>query len=166
AGTVQFRVASVQDLAGEIGAALGSVRWIGYTVFALMLVVSAAGIANSYRMVLLERTREIGMLRCIGYRRRDVFATFLAEGVLLAGGAAAAGALAGIPAGFALGFIPFNPHGDFSAALVQGHLRFLPSAGQILMIVLFETAVAAGAVLLPARKAAAVMPVEALRKTA
>jgi len=165
-GTVQFRIATVQELAGEIGAALGSVRWIGYAVFALMLVVSAAGIANSYRMVLLERMREIGMLRCIGFRKRDVFALFLAEGVLLAGTAAFAGALAGIPVGLAAGLIPFNPHGDFGAALVQGHLRFLPTAGQILLIVLFETMAAAGAVFFPARKAAAVLPVEALRKTA
>lgn len=165
-GTVQFRIATVQELAGEIGAALGSVRWIGYAVFALMLVVSAAGIANSYRMVLLERTREIGMLRCIGYRKRDVFASFLAEGLLLAGSAALAGALAGIPVGLVVGLLPFNPHGDFGAALVQGHLRFMPSAGQILLIVLFETMAAAGAVVFPAGKAAAVMPAEALRKTA
>jgi len=72
-GTAIYHISTVQELAGEIGAALGSIRWIGYAVFALMLLVSATGISNSYHMVLLERTKEIGMLRCIGYKKRTYF---------------------------------------------------------------------------------------------
>jgi len=165
-GTVVYRISTVQELAGEIGSALGSIRWIGYAIFILMLIVSATGISNSYRMVLLERTKEIGMLRCIGYKRRDVFSSFIAEGILLAGGAALVGVVLALPLGFGIGLVPFNPHGDFGAALVQGHLRFAPSLGQILLVLAFVTIVAIAAVFLPARKAAEIVPVEALRKTA
>jgi len=165
-GTTVYRISTVQELAGEIGSALGSIRWIGYAVFLLMLIVSATGISNSYRMVLLERTKEIGMLRCIGYKKKDVFSSFIAEGILLAGGAALVGILLALPIGFGIGLIPFNPHGDFGAALVRGHLRFAPTAGQLLLILVFVTIVAIAAVFLPARKAAEVVPVEALRKTA
>jgi ABC-type lipoprotein release transport system permease subunit len=165
-GTALYRVSTVQELAGEIGSALGSIRWIGYAVFALMLIVSATGISNSYRMVLLERTKEIGMLRCIGYKKRDVFSSFIAEGILLAGGAALVGVVLALPIGFGIGLIPFNPHGDFGAALVRGHLRFAPTVGQFLLILVFVTIVAVAAVFLPARRAAEVVPVEALRKTA
>lgn len=165
-GTTLYQIATVQELAGEIGDALGSIRWIGYAVFMLMLIVSAAGISNSYRMVLLERTREIGMLRCIGYKRKDVFLSFILEGILLAGGAAFIGAIFAMPIGFGIGLVPFNPHGDFGAALVQGHLQFKPLASQLVLIVIFETTVAIGAVFSPSRKAAKIMPVEALRKTA
>jgi ABC-type lipoprotein release transport system permease subunit len=165
-GTAIYHVSTIQELAGEIGSALGSVRWIGYAVFLLMLIVSATGISNSYRMVLLERTKEIGMLRCIGYKKKDVFSSFIWEGILLAGGAALVGVVLALPIGFGIGLIPFNPHGDFGAALVQGHLRFAPILGQFLLILVFVTIVAIAAVFLPARKAAEVVPVEALRKTA
>lgn len=165
-GTTLYYVSTIQELAGEIGSALGSIRWIGYAVFILMLIVSATGISNSYRMVLLERTKEIGMLRCIGYKKKDVFSSFIWEGILLAGGAALVGVVLALPIGFGIGFIPFNPHGDFGAALVQGHLRFAPTLSQLLLILVFVTIVAIAAVFLPARKAAEVVPVEALRKTA
>ena len=165
-GTAIYRVSTVQDLAGEIGSALGSIRWIGYAVFILMLIVSATGISNSYRMVLLERTKEIGMLRCIGYKKKDVFSSFVAEGMILAGGAALVGIVLAMPIGFGIGLLPFNPHGDFGAALVQGHLQFTPTLGQLLLILVFVTMVAIAAVFLPARRAAEVVPVEALRKTA
>jgi len=165
-GTAIYHISTVQELAGEIGAALGSIRWIGYAVFALMLLVSATGISNSYHMVLLERTKEIGMLRCIGYKKKDVFSSFIWEGILLAGGAALVGILLALPIGFGIGLIPFDPHGDFGAALVQGHLRFAPTLGQFLLILVFVTTVAIAAVFVPARRAADVVPVEALRKTA
>lgn len=165
-GEAVYYVSTIKELAGEIGSALGSIRWIGYAVFILMLIVSATGISNSYRMVLLERTKEIGMLRCIGYKKKDVFSSFIWEGILLAGGAALVGIVLALPMGFGIGFIPFNPHGDFGAALVQGHLRFAPTLGQFLLILVFVTIVAIAAVFLPARRAAEVVPVEALRKTA
>ena len=165
-GKVVYSISTVKELAGEIGSALGSIRWIGYAVFILMLLVSATGIANSYQMVLLERTKEIGMLRCIGFKKKDVFASFISEGILLAGAAAIAGILCALPIGLGISFIPFDPHGDFGAALVKGHLRFIPTLGQLLIILVFIMIVAVVAVFLPARKAAEVVPVEALRITA
>jgi len=106
------------------------------------------------------------MLRCIGYKKKDVFSSFIAEGILLAGGAALVGVILGLPVGFGIGLVPFNPHGDFGTALVQGHLKFVPSIGQLALILVFVTIVAVAAVFLPAKKAADVVPVEALRKTA
>lgn len=166
AGSVSYRISTLQDLAGEVGSALGAIRWIGYAVFALMLAVCATGIANSFRMVLLERTREIGMLRCIGFKKKDVFASFLSEGMLLAGGAALAGILASIPLGLLLSLIPFDPHGDFGAALVKGHLLFMPSVVQMLIVLVCVTIAAILTVIMPARRAAAIAPADALRVTA
>jgi len=165
-GESSYRVVTVQDLAGEIGSALGSIRWIGYAIFAIMLIVSATGISNSYRMILLERTKEIGMLRCIGYKKKDVFSSFIAEGILLAGGAALVGVLLALPLGFGIGLVHFNPYSDFGSALAQGHLRFAPTPIQLILIICFVTIVAIAAVYFPARKAAEIVPVEALRKIA
>jgi ABC-type lipoprotein release transport system permease subunit len=56
------------------------------------------GLANAMTTNVLERTREIGILRCIGARARDVRRIFASEGVALA----VAGWLLGIPVGYAL----------------------------------------------------------------
>ena len=60
--------------------------------------MSMVGLANAITMSIIERTREIGILRCIGARARDVRRIFSTEGVALA----LAGWLLGIPLGYAL----------------------------------------------------------------
>ena len=64
----------------------------------LIVAISMVGLANAITMSIIERTREIGILRCIGARARDVRRIFATEGVALA----LAGWLLGIPLGYAL----------------------------------------------------------------
>ena len=64
----------------------------------LVVAISMVGLANAITTSVLERTREIGVLRCIGARARDVRRIFATEGVTLA----LAGWLLGIPLGYAL----------------------------------------------------------------
>ena len=69
------------------------------TVLGLLIVaISMVALINTLTMVVLERTREIGILRCIGARARDVRRIFATEGVTIA----LAGWLIGIPLGFGL----------------------------------------------------------------
>lgn len=56
---------------------LGSVAW-------LMLVVGGMGLASTMGLAVLERTREIGVLRAIGATHRSIFAVIQAEGVTIA----------------------------------------------------------------------------------
>jgi ABC-type lipoprotein release transport system permease subunit len=64
----------------------------------LIVAMSMVGLANAITMSIIERTREIGILRCIGARARDVRRIFATEGVTLA----LAGWLLGLPLGYAL----------------------------------------------------------------
>jgi putative ABC transport system permease protein len=64
----------------------------------LIVAMSMVGLANAITMSIIERTREIGILRCIGARARDVRRIFATEGVTLA----LAGWLLGVPLGYAL----------------------------------------------------------------
>ena len=50
----------------------------------LIVAMSMVGLANAITMSILERTREIGILRCIGARARDIRRIFATEGVALA----------------------------------------------------------------------------------
>ena len=68
-------------------------------VLGLLIVgISMVGLVNAITMSVLERTREIGVLRCIGARARDIRRIFTAEGLAVS----LAGWLLGIPVGYAL----------------------------------------------------------------
>jgi ABC-type antimicrobial peptide transport system permease subunit len=75
----QFR--SFEDLLGKLRVAL-----LGLAIVALLL--ACLGIANTMYTAVLERTKEIGVLKALGSRSRDVMLLFLAEalGIGLAGG--------------------------------------------------------------------------------
>ncbi|MCE1196859.1 ABC transporter permease [bacterium] len=166
AGTTLYRISTVTELSGQMGAVLGSVRWIGVTIFAIMLVLTAAGITNTYRMVLMERTREIGMLRCIGFKRRDIFRTFIFEAIFIALAGSLAGIALSLPLGFAAHLIPFNPSGSLGSALSRGRLLFAPSLTSYVFVIACVMLASVVAVSGPARKASRLLPVEAMRTTA
>ena len=71
-----------------------SVAVLGFLIVAMSMV----GLANAITTSVIERTREIGVLRCIGARARDVRRIFATEGIALV----VAGWLLGIPVGFLL----------------------------------------------------------------
>jgi len=64
----------------------------------LIVAISLVALANAITMSVLERTREIGILRCLGARGRDVRRICVTEGVALA----VVGWIVGIPIGYAL----------------------------------------------------------------
>jgi putative ABC transport system permease protein len=63
----------------------------------LVVAISMVGLINAITMSVLDRTREIGVLRCIGARARDIRRIFTAEGITVS----LAGWLLGIPFGYA-----------------------------------------------------------------
>ena len=72
----------------------GTITVLGF----LIVAISMIGLVSAITMSVLERTREIGILRCVGARGRDIRRIFTAEGVTLA----LIGWLAGIPFGYVL----------------------------------------------------------------
>jgi putative ABC transport system permease protein len=70
-------------------------------VGAIALLVAAIGIANTMTMAILERTREIGLMKAVGATNRDVLSVFLGE----AAGIGFLGGLGGVLLGWSLGQI-------------------------------------------------------------
>jgi len=126
------------------------------TVLGLLIVaISMVGLINTITMVVLERTREIGILRCIGAHARDVRRIFATEGLTVALG----GWLIGIPLGFAFahGLVAlaqnvFNEHVLFAFPLLN--IPIAPIGTVILALLVMQ---------IPLRRAVRFKAGEALR---
>jgi putative ABC transport system permease protein len=126
------------------------------TVLGLLIVaISLVGLVNAITMSVIERTREIGMLRCVGARAKDVRRIVTVEGLTVA----LLGWLIGIALGWAIG----QGLVSLTASLMKIDLAFVFPASNI-AITLVGTVVLTLLVLLgPVRRAVRLKPGQALR---
>ena len=118
-------------------------------IAAISLVVGGVGIRNIMLVAVKERTREIGVRRAVGARRRDVLLQFLAEALALS----AVGGVIGIALGFATSF----------ALTVLLDWPTHMSAGAIGLAFGISAAIGLFFGFYPARRAARLDPINALR---
>jgi putative ABC transport system permease protein len=88
-----FTAFSALDTVREINSFFGILQAILGGIGAIALLVAALGIVNTLSMAILERTREIGLMKAVGARNRDVMMIFLGEAACigLLGGVIGAG---------------------------------------------------------------------------
>lgn len=134
-------------------------------VGAIALLVAAIGIANTMAMSILERTREIGLMKAVGATNRDVLAIFLGEaaGIGLIGGVG--GALIGWLAGQGLNVVAIvylaqqaAQQGGMPPSVAVYTPFWLP-----VFVLLFSIAIGMISGLYPALRAATMIPVQALK---
>lgn len=138
---------------------------------AFMVAFFALGglvVLNTLYLSVLERTRELGIILALGASRRYVMGQVFLESGLLAGGAAGAGAAAGLATVFgveAIGGLPLP--GVYREALglfgMDPVLRMRITPPEVLLSALAMVAVAVAAAWYPARRAASLEPVETMR---
>ena len=95
---VQTRAQFEQSQASSVNQLLGLV----YALLALAVLIALIGIINTLMLSVIERTREIGLLRAVGMRRRQVRSMVRSEAVILAVFGAIIGIVIGTPMGLAL----------------------------------------------------------------
>lgn len=150
-----FDILTPTQILNFLGTALFIVQGILVSIAAISLVVGCIGIMNSMYTSVLERTKEIGIMKSLGARNNDIMLLFLIEsgliglvggviGILIGMGVSFGVGAAAAQAGFALLKI------EWSWGLVIGSLFFAFFIGMF-----------SGA--LPSRQAAKMRPVEALR---
>lgn len=123
----------------------------------LTLMVAGIGLANVMYVVVRERTREIGIKRALGARRRHIVGQFVAEAMALALIGGAVGLLLAVA--LVLGVSSLPDANEAMTFIANPRLSWPIGVGTVAILTL--VGVAAG--VLPARRAATVDPVEALR---
>jgi len=137
-----------------------------YFIMSLIFFLLASTVlVNTTMMVVFERTREIGTVGALGMKGGEIVRMFLLEAFALA----AIGALAGVILGLAIA-VPLSLFGINMGALVQGmsfevsNVVFArPKPLGTALIFVYAVAISCAAAYLPARRAARIQPVEALR---
>jgi putative ABC transport system permease protein len=159
----KFEVTNLNDNLDNINALVDIINQIGLIIFIVIIVIIMVGVTNSYRMVMIERTAEIGIMRAIGVHKAGIRNIFVWEALLVAASGALLGLLLAGLAMLLMSGINFGTTSAFSLFLNQGHMRFILPTLATLRNILLICGMSAAAVYLPARAAAQLQPAEALR---
>jgi len=153
-GDKNIDVVTPTQILEQIGSILGVVQAVLVGIAAISLVVGGIGITNSMYTTVLERTKEIGIMKSIGATNFDVLSIFLIESGLMG--------LVGGFFGVILGTLISLGIGKFST---DAGFKLLVKVNPELMIfgLLFAFFVGMVSGSLPARQAAKLKPVDALR---
>jgi putative ABC transport system permease protein len=149
---------TMSSILDSIQSIMGILQTVLLAIASIALIVASIGIMNTMLTSVMERTREIGIMKAIGATNKDVMSIFIIEGLLLS--------LVGGTAGILLGIVG-------SQAVATGLSNIGGGGGMPLEPVITFTAIALGlsvsmivgifSSLYPAWKAAKMSPIEAVR---
>lgn len=149
-----FTIFNQQDFLETAAAITGVLTIFLGGVAGISLLVGGIGIMNIMLVSVIERTREIGLRKAMGARKKDILIQFLTESSLLS--------LSGGLVGILLGWIISQIVGSIAAAN-DADITPLIGMNAVLLATIFSTAVGLFFGLYPANRAANLEPVEALR---
>jgi putative ABC transport system permease protein len=145
-----FIVRNLTEIANTATQAANTLSWLLAAVAGVSLLVGGIGIMNIMLVSVTERTREIGLRLAVGARQRDVLAQFLIEATTLATIGGAVGIALGIGSALTIARIAGWP----SVVSIETILIAVGVSGMIGVFFGFY----------PARQAARLDPIEALRR--
>lgn len=155
-----YKAQSWQERSADFMTLMLTRNVIMYSVVSAMLLVASFGIYTAVSTSVIDKRRDIAILRSIGFSESDLQRIFVAEGIMLA--------LLGVVAGWAVGTLLMHVLGSIKFPIF-GRVERLPldrSARQFVIASVASLTAATVAAWLPARKAAHVDPVDILRGAA
>ena len=99
-----FTIVTVEFILQQVNSILGLVTLFFGFIAGVSFLIGSIGIANTIYMGVIERTKEIGILRAVGATKKDVLLIFLIEGAIFG----LIGSIVGILLAFAIGWIVSN----------------------------------------------------------
>jgi len=156
-GQEDFSVQTPEQLLNTLNTILLTVQGILIGIAAISLLVGGVGIMNTMYTAVLERTKEIGIMKATGARNQQILTLFLIESGMLG----LFGGIIGVSLGFTISklveIIAFKIYGSY---LINAQFSLLLMVGSLT----FAFLVGASSGVLPAKQAASLKPVEAFRK--
>lgn len=153
-GDTSFEVVTASQILEQINQILGVMQIVLVGIAAISLLVGAIGIMNSMYTSVLERTKEIGIMKAIGARNPDILQIFLIEAGLIG----LVGGVLGTALGTGMAIIigPIAQQAGFPMIINI-------EVGVLIMGLLFAFVVGMTSGILPAYQASKLKPVDALR---
>jgi len=127
-----------------------------------IILISGLGMFNTLAMIVMEKTREISILRSMGYTRKDISRIFIWQGVMVLVGGTVLGSIAGVLLTFGVAQLPLPIRGIFKTDTFPVNWsiwHYVTAAATATVIVLIAS-------LIPARRAARLEPGDVIRGTA
>jgi len=156
-----FTISTWYDFHQELYSVMQIERWTAYIILSLIIAVATFNILGSLSMSVIEKRRDIGILRSMGVRENSILKIFMFEGILIG----IIGTIIGVILGYLICYIqiefniyPLNP-AQYKIDALPIELRvsdffFISGASMILAFL---------ASLYPAKKAAKVNPINAIK---
>ncbi|MFH1835300.1 MAG: ABC transporter permease [Methanobacteriota archaeon] len=155
-GEEDFNVQSAEQLMKTFTQIIDVVQTVITGIAAISLIVGAIGIMNTMYTSVIERTKQIGVMKAVGATRTDISVLFMIEAGLLGATGGIIGTILGLGIAKAVEFYAVNN----GIPQLQVHMGMELICG----VILFSFIIGSLSGLLPARQAANLQPVEALRK--
>ena len=156
-----FRVMTWYDLHKDLYSVMKIERWLAYIILCLIIGVATFNLLGSLTMSVIEKTRDIGILKTMGATNRDIISIFQIEGLLVG--------FIGTIAGSVLGLLVCYLQIRYHLFALDPTVYIIPAIPvEVHPLDFLSVAVAAlglsyAATLYPAKRAAALLPAEAIR---
>lgn len=155
-----YRVTALSKTVEQASKIFQGVQAVLATFGGIALIVSAIGMFNTMTVTLLERTKEIGIMRTIGASPKDVKNLFISESIVVGFMGGVTGIAMGVTLGLAVNLFLNIIAGQFGGQSVS--LFSFPPAF-LLFIALFSAGVGYLTGVFPARRASTLNPLDAIR---
>jgi len=146
---IDFRIMSQADIMETATSVTGTFTSMLTGVAAISLLVGGIGIMNIMLMSVTERTREIGLRKALGAKKRTIILQFLTESIILT--------FTGGIIGILFGIIGFYIYAKVNSS------SFIVSPGSVILAFVVSAAIGVLFGWYPARRASDLQPIEALR---
>lgn len=157
----EYRVESWQDLHRDLFAVMELERWAAFIILSLIIIVAVFNILGSLTMTVIEKRRDIGILKTMGASDRTILRTYMFEGGLIG--------VVGTLAGVVIGLLVCLAQMKFGIFQLDNAVYIIPALpveiriSDIIIISLTALLLSLGAALYPALRAARLLPADAVR---
>ncbi len=157
----EFRIKTWYDLHRELYSVMQIERWIAYIILSLIVGVASFNLLGSLTMTVIEKTRDIGILKTMGATPRTIGKIFMAQGLFV-------GCL-GAFLGLVIGLVLVHLQAEYHLFPLDPTVYIIPAIPvevdlvDLIVVPLTAIALSALAGAYPARRAANLVPVEAIR---